>query len=313
MSELHRPIRYTSEPHSALSRRLFVLGGLAGAVNLVLPANRTVASEAGGSTNSASCSLDHELTQGPYYLDRSILRKNITEGKPGLPLQLRLSVIDARTCAPLENAAVEIWHCDAQGIYSGYTKMNPDGMPEVGPFPNQKHGRPPGPPPDFDPNDGPPPRPPLAFGPSATDNTTFCRGLQLSDAKGLLEFETIYPGWYVSRGIHIHLKVHIGGEVKSHKYAGGHVSHTGQLFFPDELSDEIANLKPYVVRRNVTRTRLDEDNVVADAHGAGVMLAFERVKGSSLEAGLIGTAEVRVDPSAVPDQEHKPPLSRERG
>jgi protocatechuate 3,4-dioxygenase beta subunit len=237
MSQLNRPNRYAPNNES---RRLFLLGAAVGAVDLVLPANRLAAAETHGSASPASCSLDSELTQGPYYLDRSILRKNITEGKPGLPLQLRLSVIDARTCTPLENAAVEIWHCDARGIYSGYPKMNPDGSSE-------KHDPPPGPPLDLDPIHGPPLSPRSVdgggFGPppdfrrsfsaqprSATDNTTFCRGIQLSDAKGLLDFETIYPGWYASRDIHIHLKVHVGGDVKTQKHSGGHVSHTGQLF-----------------------------------------------------------------------------------
>jgi protocatechuate 3,4-dioxygenase beta subunit len=122
----------------------------------------------------------------------------------------------------------------------------------------------------------------------------------------MIEFETIYPGWYVGRDTHIHLKVHVGGSIESGKYAGGHVSHTGQLFFPDELSDEISNIKPYAARKNVSRTKLDEDMVVADAHGAPVMLSFERIKRNSLEAGLIGTSFVRVDPTANPREERRP-------
>jgi hypothetical protein len=116
--------------------------------------------------------------------------------------------------------------------------------------------------------------------------------------------------WYVGRDTHIHLKVHVGGEIENRKYARGHVSHTGQLFFPDELSDEISNLKPYVDRKNVARTRLDEDMVVADAHGSPVMLSFEQIKRDSLEGGLIGTAFVRVDPTANLHEDRRRPFPR---
>jgi hypothetical protein len=47
---------------------------------------------------AASCTLTPELTEGPYYLD---LRKNITEGRPGLRLDLRIRVINASTCKPI--------------------------------------------------------------------------------------------------------------------------------------------------------------------------------------------------------------------
>ncbi len=269
------------------SRRKFMYRSAAGAAGLFLPAQQIVA--AVPHAEASVCTLDPELTQGPYYLDRGILRRDVTEGKPGLPLRLRLNLIDARSCTPLQNAALEIWHCDASGIYSGYTKMNPNGPPGMGPPPHGP-GRPPGPPPDFDRNGGPPPR----FGAlHSTDNTTFCRGLQLSDAKGVVEFDTIYPGWYAGRDIHIHLKVHCGGTIKNEKIAGGHVSHTGQLFFPDELSDEVAKLRPYVARKNIERTRLDEDMVFDDAHGAGTILRFERIETGSLKRGLVGMATVQ--------------------
>jgi protocatechuate 3,4-dioxygenase beta subunit len=60
-----------------------------------------------------------ELTEGPYYLDLDLVRSDITEGRPGLPLDLRVNVVDAGSCEPLEGAAVDVWHCDAEGAYSG--------------------------------------------------------------------------------------------------------------------------------------------------------------------------------------------------
>jgi protocatechuate 3,4-dioxygenase beta subunit len=61
--------------------------------------------------------------------------------------------------------------------------------------------------------------------------------VQISDAKGVVEFSTLYPGWYSGRAIHIHLKAHMAG-------VGGRVAHTGQVFFPEDLTERIAKMEP---------------------------------------------------------------------
>jgi protocatechuate 3,4-dioxygenase beta subunit len=70
-------------------------------------------------TAAPDCVLMPELTEGPYYLDLDLVRSDITEGRPGLPLDLRVTVVDAGSCEPIEGAAVDVWHCDAEGTYSG--------------------------------------------------------------------------------------------------------------------------------------------------------------------------------------------------
>jgi protocatechuate 3,4-dioxygenase beta subunit len=73
-----------------------------------------------GATGAApDCVLMPELTEGPYYLDLDLARSDIAEGRPGLPFDLRVAVVDAEACEPLEGAAVDVWHCDAGGAYSG--------------------------------------------------------------------------------------------------------------------------------------------------------------------------------------------------
>jgi protocatechuate 3,4-dioxygenase beta subunit len=69
---------------------------------------------------SASCTLSRELTEGPYWIDTDLTRRDITEGRPGVPLRLVLTVQDASTCRALPGADVEIWHADAAGEYSGF-------------------------------------------------------------------------------------------------------------------------------------------------------------------------------------------------
>jgi protocatechuate 3,4-dioxygenase beta subunit len=77
------------------------------------------------SSGLVSCVLTPELTEGPYYVPGEKLRRDVTEGKAGTPLLLNLTVINASTCKPIRNATVEIWHCDALGVYSGAVANNP--------------------------------------------------------------------------------------------------------------------------------------------------------------------------------------------
>jgi protocatechuate 3,4-dioxygenase beta subunit len=139
---------------------------------------------------SVSCILTPEQTEGPYYIAGEKLRRNITEGRPGTPLVLRTFVVDASTCRPIRNAAVDIWHADASGVYSG-------------------------------------------FGDGASSRT-FMRGIQRTNAKGLAQFRTVYPGWYPGRTVHIHVKVHLSSNVV----------HTGQLYFPEEPQTPCTGARP---------------------------------------------------------------------
>ncbi len=62
---------------------------------------------------AASCTLTPEETEGPYYFDAESIRSDIREDRPGVPLRLALRVMDNDTCAPVSDAVVDIWHCDA--------------------------------------------------------------------------------------------------------------------------------------------------------------------------------------------------------
>lgn len=79
----------------------------------------TTTGQATETTAAPDCVLTPELTEGPYYLDLDLARANIAEGRPGRALDLRVTIVDAASCAPLEGAAVDVWHCDAGGVYSG--------------------------------------------------------------------------------------------------------------------------------------------------------------------------------------------------
>ena len=73
------------------------------------------------------------------------------------------------------------------------------------------------------------------FAQEGTDGKTFMRGIQRTNKSGLATFVTVYPGWYSGRTVHIHVQVSLGGNVL----------HTGQLFFPEALTDAVYKRAPY--------------------------------------------------------------------
>lgn len=59
-----------------------------------------------------------EQEEGPFYVDLGKVRSNVVEGQEGVPLDLTIRVIDHERCLPVANAAVDIWQCNAYGVYS---------------------------------------------------------------------------------------------------------------------------------------------------------------------------------------------------
>ncbi|WP_250007601.1 hypothetical protein [Actinoplanes sp. M2I2] len=149
---------------------------------------------------------------GPYHVPGSPMRRDIREGRPGAPLLLRLRVVEAGTLSALTGATVEVWHCDADGIYSGYQRYGADKFPALVSL-SLRRFRP-------------------------TDAAMFLRGQQVTDPAGFVEFQTIVPGWYTPRTIHIHVRVSLGA-----------TSLLGtELYFPDDFTARIQSAPPYAGR-----------------------------------------------------------------
>jgi protocatechuate 3,4-dioxygenase beta subunit len=167
-----------------LNRReaLEALGGFAGMMALTIGCGDSASSPVSPSssatttaTSSSTCAVTPSETEGPYpdktgmINNSAFFRRDVTEGKPGLPLTLVLTVVNANSaCSAIANADVEIWHCDAAGNYSEYSQPGFDGTGQ-----------------------------------------TFLRGLQTTESSGQVTFTTIYPGWYAGRATHIHVDVFV--------------------------------------------------------------------------------------------------------
>jgi protocatechuate 3,4-dioxygenase beta subunit len=126
---------------------------------------------------------------------------------------------------------------------------------------------------------------------------TFLRGVQITDADGTVQFTALYPGWYTGRVNHIHLKVHVGDSASPAAYdeTGSHVAHTGQMFFPQDVNDQVAQLSPYVSNRNPYTTNA-QDRVYTSQNGSASQLALT---GNPTD-GFSGSLTLSVDPNATP-------------
>jgi len=158
-----------------LGRREFALEVLGGLVAVAAGACRAT-DAAERAAPGETCTVYPQQTEGPYYVDRRLLRSDIVEGRNGTPLMLAIQVVSASDCAPLGGVAVDVWHCDAAGRYSGY---------------------------------------PGQLGGVDTSGETFLRGTQITGDDGRVQFRTIYPGWYPGRTTHVHFKVHVSSTAEA--------------------------------------------------------------------------------------------------
>jgi protocatechuate 3,4-dioxygenase beta subunit len=219
----------------------------------LLMSQQAFAQEAGASVTQTAallqgadiCAIIPEVTEGPYYFDPEMERADITEGRSGIATRIRLQVVDA-ACMTMPGARVDIWHCDATGLYSGYAGQGDDRSVD-------------------------------------TSGQTFMRGTQFADANGIVEFTTVYPGWYSGRTTHVHFKVFLNETSIL----------TGQIFFPDALSEYIyRNVAPYNDRASARDTLNANDRIAIQSTSA----AFAFIK--ELEAGYLAALIVGVDPTA---------------
>jgi protocatechuate 3,4-dioxygenase beta subunit len=187
----------------------------------------------GSTTNAAlpTCVARPEMTEGPYFVDTGLNRSDIRsdpatgEVQIGLPLRLvfHVSQIDPNACVPLAGALVDVWHCNALGVYSGVQDRS------------------------FD-----------------TSAQQFLRGYQVTDANGNAEFQTIYPGWYSGRAVHIHFKIRTDPD------SNQGYEFTSQLFFDDSLSAQVYTQEPYASKG--IQDRLNTQDGIYQNGGDGLLL-----------------------------------------
>ncbi|KAI1341605.1 Intradiol ring-cleavage dioxygenase [Xylariaceae sp. FL0016] len=139
---------------------------------------------------NSTCALVPGATVGSYYVTGEEVRSDIAQGQAGVPLHLELQLLNKNACEAVTDLITDIWHCNYMGWYCTVALRT-----KVGSL-----------------------------------NSTFMRGVQISDDEGVVELDTAFPSHYDRRLTHIH-------------------GHIGQLHFDDALIREVeatGNYNPYL-------------------------------------------------------------------
>jgi len=190
----------------------------------------------GDAASNLDCILTPEATEGPFFVDEKLNRGDLIAGETdpaitnGLPLGIGFSIfaVSGNACTPVSNAFVDIWQADVNGTYSDEASS--------------------------------------IFQPTGTAGKKFLRGYQVSNSAGVVQFKTIYPGWYTTRTAHIHFKIRL------YSAAGDKtLEMTSQLYFDDATSDAVFGMAPYVSRgpRSIPKNTNDQ---VFNGTGPGSMI-----------------------------------------
>ena len=186
------------------------------------------------SGGSSTCVLTADLTEGPYFVDEKLNRSDIRSDPVNgtvsagqlLTLTFNVSRVTGSSCTPLTGAYLDVWHCDAAGVYSDVSGSA----------------------------------------------RKFLRGYQITDASGVAQFTTVYPGWYSGRAVHIHFKLRLfTGSTKTYEF-------TSQFFFDETLTSLVHAQAPYSSRgtRNTRNTTDGIYNGLSATEKAGLTLQTTR-------------------------------------
>lgn len=231
---------------------------------LLLKATSSFAEQTAPQKNDTGlCVLSQEEVSGPYFRNTKLIRRDITESEPGLPLLIKIKVVERNSCTPLHNVFVDIWHCNARGSYSGWSHINPDLEAEpdnVGKI-------------------------------SRTDDKTFLRGSQQSDSQGILRFTSVYPGFYAGRATHIHLAIR---KPSKNQNDTSHFAYVGQLYFPEEYNRNVYQLDSYT-HRKIKPLSAADDEIYKKYHGERSVLNISTIGGDGILNGLLAEIEIAID------------------
>jgi protocatechuate 3,4-dioxygenase beta subunit len=208
------------------------------------PATPTAGVTGTPASSTVNCIVSPEMTEGPYFVDEMLNRSDITsdasDGSVSEGAPLHLSL----TILSLQGDAC----VPVSGAHVDIWHCDAEGRYS-----------------DVAAND--------------TVGRKFLRGYQLTDASGMAEFTTIYPGWYTGRAVHIHVKVRTDPDSEQ-----GYEL-TSQFFFDDDLTEQVFAEAPYSSRGSPDTTNAS-DNIYQNG-GDQMLLAL-----SPQPVGVVGAAGV---------------------
>lgn len=203
---------------------------------------------------------------GPYWIPGEKVRSQLREGQPGVPVFLEQQYIDIETCEPIVDLYTELWGCNATGVYSGLVA---EGNGNAADLSNRQR--------------------------------TFLRGVQKTDADGVVTFDTLFPGHYGSRTTHYHNIAHFNATLlPNNTIIGGTIPRVGQIFWDQEIISVVESTYPYNTN-SIPITPNAEDRVVGvetENSKADPMLNYAYL-GDKVEDGILAWITVAVNISAI--------------
>ncbi|KAJ9474665.1 GPI anchored dioxygenase [Pseudozyma hubeiensis] len=220
------------------------------------------------SNSSSACVLQPEVTIGPYWVSGELLRSNLTDDQPGVPLYLDVQFVNVDTCQPVPELFWEVWNCNSTGVYSGVTAAGNGNSDDT-----------------------------------SNLNATFLRGVQQTDSNGASQFTTIFPGHYTGRATHIHVVAHANATLlPNNTLSGGGADgaiHIGQLFFDQDLISQVEAVQPYSTNTQNVTSNADDSIFAEEASSQGSDPVLEYVLlGDSVEDGIFAWTTIAVDVGA---------------
>ncbi|KAI0448994.1 Intradiol ring-cleavage dioxygenase [Xylaria acuta] len=211
--------------------------------------------------SNSTCALVPEVTIGPYWVAGELIRTDITDGQSGVPVHLDLQFIDIKSCEPIP--ANTLIDIWASNATGVYSGVAVTGQGGL--------------------------------------NTTHGRGIQSTDADGVVQFDTVFPGHYVGRTPHIHLMSTAGATLlpnNTYVSNSGTPSHIGQIFFDQSLITEVEKLEPYVSnKQRLTLNSQDGIGISEATVDYDPFIDYVRL-GDSLNDGLLTFLTVFVNTAA---------------
>ena len=159
------------------------------------------------STIVPGCVVHPQQTEGPFFVDEKLLRSDVRADSrtgvvsAGSPLDLRLTIAQVSTAGACAPLAGAQVDIWQCDALGRYSDVN-----------DRRN---------------------------STNGQTFLRGHQVTDATGMVQFTTIYPGWYPGRAVHVHFKVRTAAS------SAAAYEFTSQFYFDERLTDRVHSREPY--------------------------------------------------------------------
>ena len=229
--------------------------------------------------------------QGPFFIhelekddDISLFRQDIRgryneAAEPGVELQLHLRILDGTSTScnqvPVPDVDIYIWHTDAQGFYSGFgTRGTADEQKPDTPYSGSPGSK------------------------NLENSERFCRGIQTSNADGVVSFRSIFPGWYNGRDLHIHFVAFKKGSMSAGRVdysaanSNGKWLFTTQFYFDPTFSKSIHEKNQPYLRR--TTLSAYAGAMAADENGNSGLHAKSSLSGDMAGVGGVVTAQMQI-------------------